>query len=123
MKKTKQRYVALKLISINVYTCILLNATVSGIIFEILTSNDQRSLFGKNNLGAFNSSSPKPKLKVACFLLPSGSLKVTQCCLWEERNGQLFRLSSKKCRQCCNVVENIKCFNYFASDLRFINLI
>ena len=95
MKKTKQRYVSLKVTCINVYTCILLNATVSGIIFKILTSNDQRSLFGKNNLGAFNSPSPKPKLKVACFLLPSGSLKVTQCCLWEERNGQLFRLSRK----------------------------
>ena len=39
MKKTKQRYVALKLTSINVYTCILLNVTVSGTIFEILTSN------------------------------------------------------------------------------------
>ena len=39
MKKTKQRYVTLKLTSINVYTCILLNATVSGTIFEMLTSN------------------------------------------------------------------------------------
>lgn len=39
MKKTKQRYVELKLTSINVYTCILLNATVSGTIFEILISN------------------------------------------------------------------------------------
>ena len=105
------------------YTCILLNATVSGIIFEILTSNDQRSLFRKNNLGAFNSPLSKAKVEGGLFLLPSGSLKVAKCCLWEERNGQLFRLSSEKCRQCCNVVENIKCFNYFASDLRFINLI
>ena len=39
-----------------VYTCILLNATVSGTIFEILTS--KWSLFGKNNLGPFNSPSP-----------------------------------------------------------------
>jgi len=39
MKKTKQRYVALKLTAINVYTCILLNATVSGTIFETLTAN------------------------------------------------------------------------------------
>ena len=38
MKKTKQRYVALKLTSINVYTCILLNVTVSGTIFETLTA-------------------------------------------------------------------------------------
>lgn len=67
MKKTKQRYVALKLTSINVYTCILLNATVSGIIFEILTSNDQRSLFGKNNLGAFNSPLSKAKVEGGLF--------------------------------------------------------
>lgn len=39
MKKTKQRYVTLKLTSINVYTYVLLNATVSGTIFETLTSN------------------------------------------------------------------------------------
>ena len=39
MKKTKQRYVTLKLTSINVYTSILLNVTDSGTIFEILTSN------------------------------------------------------------------------------------
>ena len=38
MKKTKQRYVTLKLTPINVYTCILLNVTVSGTVFEILTS-------------------------------------------------------------------------------------
>ena len=41
MKKTKQRYVALKLTSINVYTCIVLNATVSGIIFEIFIREKQ----------------------------------------------------------------------------------
>ena len=67
MKKTKQRYVALKLTSINVYTCILLNATVSGIIFEILTSNDQRSLFGKNILGAFNCPLSKAKVEGGLF--------------------------------------------------------
>ena len=44
MKKTKQRYVALKLTSIYVYTCILLNATVGGTIFETLTIFE---IFGK----------------------------------------------------------------------------